>query len=395
MYPRTARQAELLATAQRLAERFREHAAEHDRDASFPFEHFALMREAGYLAASIPSADGGGGYALADIVLAQMALAKGDGSTALAVGMHLMTCGTEAATHAWPDALRARLFREVVEEGALLNNVAAEPELGSPQGGGRPRTALAPDGPGRWRLNGHKTFTTMAPALRYCITYVAFEDGSGDVGRVAVRRDLPGVRVEETWDALGMRSTGSHDVFFDDVPVSDDDVTTRRNPRDGVAGMTAGGAWFPLLIGAASLGVADAARDYAVHFARTRQPTGAPHPIAKIPFVREQVARMDAALLAARTLLLATAEDAGAESLAPAARRALGAQIAAAKMLATNTGVDVAEIAMRIVGGVGLQRSEPLERYFRDVRTGLTNPPIDARALEAIAAVALDDPPAD
>jgi alkylation response protein AidB-like acyl-CoA dehydrogenase len=48
------------------------------------------------------------------------------------------------------------------------------------------------------------------------------------------------------------------------------------------------------------------------------------------------------------------------------------------------------EIAMRIVGGVALHRSEPLERYFRDVRGGLVNPPIEARALEQIAASLLD-----
>jgi len=47
---------------------------------------------------------------------------------------------------------------------------------------------------------------------------------------------------------------------------------------------------------------------------------------------------------------------------------------------------------MRIVGGVAMHRSEPLERYFRDVRSGLINPPIEARALETIASAALDDP---
>ena len=50
---------------------------------------------------------------------------------------------------------------------------------------------------------------------------------------------------------------------------------------------------------------------------------------------------------------------------------------------------------MRVVGGVALHRSEPLERYFRDVRSGLVNPPIEARALEAIARAALDGPEGD
>ena len=392
MYPRDDRQAGLLRTAQRLAADFAERAAAHDRDGSFPHENVAAMREAGYLAVAVPREYGGAGHGLAAVTLAQLALAKGDGSTALAIGMHLMVCGTEGATRSWPVPLRARIFRDVVEHGALVNNVAAEPELGSPQGGGRPATTLRPDGPGRWRLSGHKTFTTLAPALTYFITYAAVEDGSGDVARVAVHRDLPGIRIDETWDALGMRATGSHDVYFDDVTVSDDDFANRRDPRDRAAAPSAGGAWFPTLVGAASLGVAEAARDYAVHFARTRRPTGALHPIAKIPAVRDQVGRMDAALMAARTLLLATASDWDEH---PEARIALGPQVAAAKRLATNTAVDVAEIAMRLVGGVALQRGEPLERYFRDVRSGLVNPPIDARALETIAAAALDMPDLD
>ncbi|HEU0072527.1 MAG TPA: acyl-CoA dehydrogenase family protein, partial [Dehalococcoidia bacterium] len=64
--------------------------------------------------------------------------------------------------------------------------------------------------------------------------------------------------------------------------------------------------------------------------------------------------------------------------------------VAAAKVLATNTAIEVVEAAMRLVGGVALQRSEPLERYFRDVRGGIINPPIEARALEQIARAALD-----
>ncbi|MDA1001961.1 MAG: acyl-CoA/acyl-ACP dehydrogenase [Chloroflexi bacterium] len=387
MYPRDDRQAALLRTAQHLAAGFAERAAEHDREGSFPHENIAAMRDAGYLAIAVPTEYGGAGHSLTAVALAQIALAKGDGSTAVATGMHLMVCGTEGAAHAWPEALRTRIFRDIVEHGALVNNVAAEPELGSPQGGGRPATSLRPDGPGRWRLSGHKTFTTLAPALTYFITYAAVEDGSGDVARVAVHRDRPGIRIEETWDALGMRATGSHDVYFDDVPISDDEFTNRRDPRDRSVAPAAGAAWFPTLIGAASLGVAEAARDYTVHFARTRQPTGAPHPIAKIPAVREQIGRMDAALIAARTLLLATASDWDEH---PEARVALGPQVAAAKRLATNAAVEIAEIAMRVVGGVALQRSEPLERYFRDVRSGLVNPPIDARALETIAAAALD-----
>ena len=389
MEPKTERQAELVAQARQLAAQFAVRAAEHDRAGSFPHDHFDAARRAGYTAASVPAGYDGGGYGLDDVALAQIELAKGDGSTALGLAMHLMLCGTEAQARQWPEAARERIFRAVVREGALLNNAAAERNLGSPQGGGRPETTATPvmsGGPGRWRVSGRKTYTTAAPVLTHFVTYVAVEDGSGEVGRIAIHRDLPGVRIEETWDALGMRASGSDDVCFDDVLVTDEDFLTRSDPtrqRERPA------AWFAILVGATSLGVAEAARDYAVRFARERRPLGASGPIATVPHIREQVGRMDAALMAATALLMQTAE---AWERTPEARPRLGPQVAASKRLATNTAVEVVEIAMRIVGGVAMHRSEPLERYFRDVRSGLINPPIEARALETIASAALDDP---
>ena len=386
MFPKTESQARLLEVAERLAAQFATTAAQHDRDATFPAENFEAMHEAGYLAAAIPEEYGGPGHGLTDIVLAQLALAKGDGSTTLGVGMHLMTTGTEASSRSWPDEIRERIFRDVVANGALVNNIAAEPEMGSPRSGGRPATVLEPDGPGRWRLSGRKAFSTLSPMLVHLITYCAIEDGSGDVGRVAVHRDMPGIAIDETWDALGMRATGSHDVVYEHVPIEDADILGRRSLEVNRDAMSGGGAWFPLLVGAANLGVSEAARDYAVRFARDRDPGGRGR-LATIPYVREQIGRADAKLIAARNLLLTTAED---WEQRPAARPQLEPQVATAKLLATNTAIEVVEAAMRLVGGVALQRDQPLERYFRDVRGGLVNPPIDARALEQIARAALD-----
>ncbi|MCY4614988.1 MAG: acyl-CoA dehydrogenase family protein, partial [Chloroflexi bacterium] len=283
MEPKTERQAELVAQARQLAALFAVDAAEHDRAGSFPHAHLEAARRTGYTAAAVPEAYGGGGYGLDDVALAQIELAKGDGSTALGLAMHLMMCGTEAHARQWPEAARERIFRAVVHEGALLNNAAAERNLGSPQGGGRPETTATPDGPGRWRVSGTKTYTTAAPTLTHFVTYVAVEDGSGEVGRIAIHRDLPGVRIEETWDALGMRASGSDDVCFEDVLVTDEDFLTRSDPerqRERPA------AWFAILVGATSLGVAGAARDYAVRFARERRPIGAPGPVATVPHIR-------------------------------------------------------------------------------------------------------------
>lgn len=366
------------------------YAEQHDRDATFPFASFELLRQIGWISAPIPREYGGSEHSLTDLVAAQTVLAKIDMPLAFACGMHLMSVGSERSNRAWPDQLRERIFRSVVDEGALCNQVATEPELGSPQGGGRPRTTLTPDGPGCWRINGRKSFTTLAPDLTWFLTYCALEDGSGMLARVAVHRDSPGLRIEETWDVVGLRSTGSHDVWFDNVPITDDEFLVRQDPVR--AGQRHGDfAWFALLVSAASLGVAEAARDYTVEFARHRRPGGAPGVIGSLPTVRAQIGEIDLRIMTARALLHETAS--AWDALDAETRPTLGPRVAAAKLHAGDAAVDIVDRCMRLVGGVSLHRSEPLERYYRDVRGPLHNPPITPRGLEVIASAALDPLP--
>jgi len=365
-------------------------AETHDREGSFPFASFDLLREIGWLSAPIPREYGGGECSLADLVAAQTALAKVDMALAFACGMHLMSVGSERAARAWPEQLRERIFRSVVDEGALCNQVATEPELGSPQGGGRPQTALTPDGPGHWRLNGRKSFTTLAPDLTWFLTYCALEDGSGMLARVAVHRDSPGLRIEETWDVVGLRSTGSHDVWFEHVSITDDEFLVRQDPAR--AGQRHGDfAWFALLVSAASLGVAEAARDYTVEFVRHRRPGGAPGVIGSLPTVRAQIGEIDLRMMSARALLHETA--AAWDAMDAETRPTLGPRVAAAKLHTGDTAVDIVDRCMRLAGGISLHRSQPLERYYRDVRGPLHNPPITPRGLELIASAALDPLP--
>jgi len=383
----TSSQAKLLATIEPLLEGFAARAAGHDREGSFPFENFEGLREVGYVKAAVPRELGGWGHGLGDVLRAQMAIARADGSTAYSIGMHQITVGREVSAESWPAEVRERIFREVASEGAWINSIASEPELGSPQGGGRPATTLTPDGAGHWRLNGRKIFSTLAPVLTYFVTYAAIEDGSGEVCRVAVRRGAPGLRVETTWDGVGLRASGSDDVVYEDVPVADEDILVRS--RQGGTSQSLGDfSWFALLVGGANLGIAEAARNYAVRFAQERKPTGYAEPIASIPYIRQEIARVDQSLMAARALMF---EVADAWDNDPTLRGGpLAAKTAAAKLLATDTAVQVVDRSMRVVGGASLHRSEPLERYYRDVRGGLANPPIEPRALEMIARAALD-----
>ena len=392
MHAKTASQTRLLDAIAPLLPGFAQRAAELDRSGGFFFENFEALRDIGYMAAPLPAEIGGGGHGLTDIVYAQRAIARADGSTAYGVGMHLMTVGQEVARASWPADLRARVFESIVRDGATINSVVTEPELGSFQGGGLPTSAFRPDGDGRWRLNGRKTFSTLAPVLAYFLTAARFDDGSNELGRAIIPRDRGGIRVAETWDALGMRGTGSHDVYFEDTPVEAGDFLVRHAPGEGGQARH-DFAWFALLVSAASLGVAEAARDYTVEFARTRRPTGLGAPIATLPYVRHEIGRIDADIFTAQALLFSAAEawDAAASPDADAQRARLAPRVAAAKLRVTDLAVAIVDRCMRVVGGVSFQRSEPLERYYRDVRGPLANPPITPRGLEMIARAALDD----
>jgi alkylation response protein AidB-like acyl-CoA dehydrogenase len=387
MWPKNERQASLIDLAKTISKKIEGTAAEHDRNGTFPTEHYDFMRDQGYLRASVPKEQGGEGHGLSDIMLAQYEIGKGCGATAVSVGMHHMVIGSESESLSWPGEMRDRIFREVVKDGAIANNIASEPELGSPRGGGRPITVLETTDDGNWLLNGRKTFSTLSSVLTYAITFAAVEDGTGDTARIAVRMDSAGVTIDETWDSMSMRASGSHDIIFTDVLVTEEDFVSRSNPSKPSSSSPDGAAWFPLLLSAANLGIAHAARDYAVEFAINRKPTGSAGTISKIPFVREQVARMESMMLVARRTLFSCAEDWEDN---PEERTHLLPEVSITKVRCIDTAIAVTDLAMRIVGGVGLERSRPLERYFRDVRSAIANPPIEARALEQLASHVLD-----
>jgi len=381
-YPKTERQAEFMALADRMAVVAAENAPAHDRENTFAHDSFAALRESGYLALTVPEEYGGRGATPLEMMLAQERLARGDGSVALASTMHLVVIGGLADSRAWPEPLFERVCREVVAEGALVNGVASEPDLGSPSRGGQYATLAVPAG-GGWLVNGRKTWTTLSPELRYAATLLGIqaEDGSIGRGQLLILMDSPGVRIEETWDNLGMRSTGSHEVVFEDVFVPHD----ARLPGSANPPGRATSGWN-LLGSAVYLGIAEAARDFTVRYARERRPTAVGGPIAEIPSVQHRVARMEILLFQARAALYAAAET---HATYPEHREALGWQLAAAKYTVTNHAIAVTDMALRVVGSSGLQKQYSLERYFRDVRAGLGNPPIDDVALTLIGKAAL------
>jgi alkylation response protein AidB-like acyl-CoA dehydrogenase len=381
-YPATDRQARFIDLGARMGAIAASQADAHDRANTFPHDTFAALRESGYLALTVPVEFGGPGASPLEVMLAQEQLARGSGAVALAATMHLGAMGGVADSRSWPTELLDQVFHEVLTEGALVNGLASEPELGSPsRGGGYRTTATAVDG--GYIVNGRKTWSTLSPALRYgtVLLTVVEHDGQETRGSVLVPMATDGVRIEETWDNLSMRATGSHDVVFENVFVPE--RYRLPNPTSLPASNVSG---WTLLGSAVYLGIAQAARDFAIDFARNRIPSGLGEPIGELQTVQHRVAQMEILLLQARSVLFSTAE---LWDRHPDQRSVLGWQFAAAKYTVTNHAIDITDQALRVVGSVGLQRRYPLERYFRDVRAGLGNPPMDDVALTLIGKTAL------
>lgn len=388
---RNEKEARIAARAERLAATFAARAAAHDRAGTFPFDNFADLKRDGYLKLTIPSAFGGEEVSLYEMLLAQERLARGDGATALAVGWHVGLMLHWRVVRNWPPALFERVCRDAVENGSMLNHFASEPATGSPSRGGKPGTkAVKTDG--GWLIAGRKTFSTLSPILDRFIVSASIE-GTDEVGEFLVEKS-DAVQIEETWDTIGMRATGSHDVVLDRAFVPDDHLIAIKDrnggkaaPDDGKTAPDDGGGWL-LHIPACYLGIAHAARDYAIRFAARYRPNSLPGPIAELPHIQQQIGSMEEELIVARTFLYAVADR---WDKLPDQRSSMRPELGIAKKLATNNALSIVDRAMRIVGGASLSRSVPLERYYRDVRAGLHNPPMDDAVVRMLALRALSD----
>ncbi len=379
----TRRQEEIMSLAHGLATRF---AAREDR---FQPENYRDLHEAGFLRLMIPTAWGGMGADVFEMTLAQEVLARGDASTALVTGMLISVLGRAYETRTWPETVLADISRSIVADGGLVNNCITEPELGSISRGGVP-TMRAERAEGGWRLFGHKIFVTGAPALRYLVTTFVLPPSEaapqGEMANAIVEGGSPGLRIVDTWSgSLSLRGCGNSDVFYDGVFVPDDRIVDRVVIGAGARNRPGANGWA-LPIAAVYLGVGQAALDAACAYAQDRVPPSLGRPIAEQPHIQAWIGELEITLSAARAVLHQAARAwVEQEDL----RGALGPQIAMAKYLCTNAACEVTDKALRVAGGFSLTSALPLERYFRDARAGLFQPPQDDLAVGMIGRAAL------
>jgi alkylation response protein AidB-like acyl-CoA dehydrogenase len=340
----------------------------------------------------VPVSAGGLGARMTDAVEVVMALGALDGSTALGFAMQVHVVGALVDAAGVPTALRERVFRAIVDDGALVNNAATEDGGGSPARGAIPGATAVPDADGSWRLTGEKSWTTWLPNLTHAfVSANVTHTDPVEVGVWLVDLAMDGVVRRPGFEAMGMRGSASGRLGLDGVQVPADALLMRRSVAEEDPRGPAPGAWFGVAMAGTYLGVGEGAREDVARWALDRRPGDGKAPVAEIPSVRLRLGRLDADLRAARIVVLDVARrwDAAIAEGDAAGQAAVAADVALAKLVATRAAVSATDEALRIAGGPGFLAGR-LERAFRDARAGLINPPLEDVALAGFARAVLD-----
>lgn len=387
------------AVLARLSDQFAATAADHDRSGAFPRQNFEALQAHGLIGLVAPAAYGGGGATLGAARRVIAAVARGEPATALILTMtYLQHQALARRESRWPAHLRERVARDAVTHGALINALRVEPALGSPARGGLPGT-VARRTPEGWRIDGHKLYTTGIEGLSWLAVWARTDEAAPRTGVFLVPRNAPGIRVIASWDHLGLRASGSHEVVFEDVAIAADHAVDLRAPADWAPGAgsqtdidahAAQQAWMVVLLGSLYDAVARAARDWLVDFLNRRAPGSLGAPLASLPRVQEQVGEIEALLRTNRVLLDEATSAVDSGHTPPATDSGL------LKHTVTTHAIRVVELALQLSGNHGLTRQNPLERHYRDVLCSrIHTPQNDAilvaagqRALQASGAAA-------
>lgn len=342
-------------------------ASRHDREASFPFANFEALRRAGLLALTAPARLGGLEADLPTALKVISAVARGEPATALVLVMQYLFHASVEGRSGWPEHLKQRVIGEAISDGALINALRVEPDLGTPARGGLPGT-VARRTPEGWRISGRKIYSTGSTALTWLVVWARSDDGPDQggplVGGWLVRADTPGVVIEESWDHLGLRASASHDVILDEVLVPLDHALDPQPVGSPPPYPASFATWSAVLTAAIYDAQARAARDWLVDFLANRKPANLGVALSTLPRFQEAVGDIDGLLLSNRVLLDTAARG-----------EVDGVQAGLVKHLVTENAISVVEKALKLTGNPGLTRHNDLERHHRDVLCGRVHTP--------------------
>jgi len=336
-------------------ERLAPFAAEWDRSSTFPRDALRQLARLGAFGMTVPEAYGGAGLDYVSLALALEEIAAGDGATSTIVSVqNSVVCGPILA---FGDEAQKERYLKPLASGEWLGCFClTEPHVGSDAAAIRTTATRAG---GDWVLNGVKQFITSGRNAQVAVVFAVTDRQAGKKGISAfiVPTDTPGFLVTRIEDKMGQHASDTAQIAFESCRVPAANLLGREGEgyRIALANLEAG----RIGIAAQSVGMARAALEAALRYAKEREAFG--KPIIEHQAVNFRLADMATRIEAARQLVLhaASLRDAGRPCLKEASM---------AKLFASEMAEQVCSDAIQIHGGYGYVADFPVERIYRDVR---------------------------
>ncbi len=336
-------------------------APEFDESGEFPLETVRKMGAMGLMGIEVPEEYGGAGMDTLAYVLTMIEIAKADASHSTIVSVNnslyahgLMKFGTEE---------QKRRFLTPVASGEKIGAYSlTEPMSGSDAGTMQSRAVLNEAGT-HYIINGRKSWVTSGPVADFVVLFTMTEPEKHHKGITAFLIDAtrPGFIRGKKEPKLGIRASATSELVFENYLCPVEDVLGK--PGDGFKiAMTVLDAGR-IGIASQALGIAEAAYEASVAYARQRQAFGGP--IGSFQMIQAKIADMKTRIEASRQLIY-NAVLAKERSKLTGERYTLEASMA--KLFASETAMFVTHAAVQIHGGMGYSKELPVERYFRDAK---------------------------
>ncbi len=340
-----------------VSDHVKPHAADWDRDGTFPAQALKGLAELGCFGIAVPEQWGGAGLDYAALAVILEEIAAGDGATSTIISVN--NCPVCSILLAWGNDEQKRRWLVPLASGRMLGAFClTEPQAGSDASSLRTTATPVADGSG-WHVDGVKQFITSGKHGDVAIVMAVTDRAAGKRGISAflVPTDSPGYHVDRLEEKLGQHASDTAQVRFERCFVPTENLIGEPGAgyRIALSGLEGG----RIGIAAQSLGMARAAFEAALAYARERQAFG--QPLMEHQAVQFRLADMATAIEAARHLIAhaASLKDAGRPCLKEAAM---------AKLFASEMAERVCSDAIQIHGGYGYVRDFPVERIYRDVR---------------------------
>ncbi|MGV3263131.1 acyl-CoA dehydrogenase [Cytobacillus pseudoceanisediminis] len=328
-------------------------ALERDRTKEFPIEVFKKMADLGLMGLPFPEEYGGAGADTVSFAIVTEELSRACASTGITYSAHISLGGAPLYLFGTEEQKQKYLVPICTGESFGAFGLT-EPNAGSDAGGTR-TTAVEKDG--EYIINGNKCFITNASYAKHlALTAVTGEkDGKKEISAIIVPTDAEGFTVIDNYEKMGLNSSNTTELVLEDVRVPTEHLLGKKGEGFKQFLITLDGGRIG--IGAMALGIAQAAYDKALQYAKERKQFG--RSLSDFQAIQFKLADMAMKIELARNMVYKAAwlKDQG---------RPFAKEASMCKLYASEICMEIADQAVQIHGGYGYMKDYHVERYMRD-----------------------------